>query len=243
LRILTFHDISDDAGDIYAVTKRLFADFLLLLKDEDYTSIRASDLLGDWPSALSRNRSVLLTFDDGYAAQREIAAELLIQRGLTATFFAITSCVGQNKLRRHFGGKERTFLSGEDLRQMELAGFEIGSHSHTHALCGALPESEVLQELSISRQILEEELGHPIASFAYPYGRRGAFSHLTRAALQGSGYQAAFTMEGTRIERDCDLLRLPRTSVDRFDTLASLRRKLDGHYDLVEKALHREKYV
>ena len=236
LRVLAFHDVGDDAGDIFAVTKGQLADCLSLLKDQGYVAVRARDLVAGWPSVLSRERVVLLTFDDGYAAQRDIAVELLVRHGMTATFFVISSLVSRNRLRCVFADKERAFLSGEDLRQMEIAGFEVGSHSHTHALCGAIPRAHFEQESALSKQILEQELGHPITSFAYPYGRQRAFSSVTRAVLQESGYSAAFTVEESRIERDCDLLKLPRTSINRFDTLATFRRKLQGQYDLLGKA-------
>ena len=236
LRVLAFHDISDDADDIFAVSKGRFADYLSLLADLGYVAIRARELAADWPSVLSRKRVVLLTFDDGYAAQRDIAADLLARQGMTATFFVTSSLLAHDRLRRVFGDKQRDFLSGEDLRQMDRAGFEVGSHSHTHALCGVIPREQLVQESALSKQILEQELGHSITSFAYPYGRQRAFSDVTRAVLQESGYLAAFTVEEVRIQPDCDLLKLPRTSIGRFDTLATFRRKLDGQYDLIGSA-------
>ena len=236
LRVLAFHDVSDYADDIFAVGEGRFADYLSLLRDQGYVTMRARDLAAGWPSVLSRKRVVLLTFDDGYAAQKDIAAELLGRHDMTATFFVTSSLLGRHRLRRVFSDKERVFLSGEDLRQLDRAGFEVGSHSHTHALCGAIPRAQLEQESNASKQILEHELGHPITSFAYPYGRQRAFSSVTRAVLRESGYSAAFTVEEVRLKPDCDLLRLPRTSINRFDTLATFRRKLEGQYDLIGKA-------
>lgn len=236
LRILTFHDISNDTRDVYAVTKERFTDYLSLLKDEGYTTIRAGDLVADWPSVLSRTRVVLLTFDDGCVAQRDIAAELLTQRGMTATFFVISSMLGQNRSRCTFSGKERTFLSGEDLRQMVLGGFEIGSHSHAHPLLGMLPVEQVDVEVRFSKQIVEEAIGHEVISFAYPFGRRDSFSSMTRSVLEKNGYTVAFTQAGNGVKSTSDLLKLPRTNVDRFDTLTTFRRKLNGYYDFLGKA-------
>jgi len=233
LRILTFHDLDDDRGDLYAVDRRRFADYLSLLQDEGYTTLRAGDLLAEWPGILERERLVLLTFDDGYAAQRDVAAEELARRGQTATFFVISSFLGAARTRKTFDGKEREFLGGEDLRQMGLAGFEIGSHSHTHPLCGTLSESEAEREFTVSKRVIEQELGREVSAFAYPYGRQGAFSPMTRAALERSGYRAAFTLEGLRVSSDTDLLRLPRLNVDRCDNLSTLRRKLRGDYEFL----------
>jgi peptidoglycan/xylan/chitin deacetylase (PgdA/CDA1 family) len=233
LRILVFHDVGDDGSDLFAVTKRRLADYLSLLKDQGYTTVRAGDLAAAGPAALSGERLAVLTFDDAYAAQRDIAAELLAQHGMTATFFVISSFLSQDRSRCVFAGKQHDFLGAEDLRQMALAGFEIGSHSHTHALCGTLSPDQVEREAALSKQILQQELGRPVTAFAYPYGRQRAFSGATRAALQKSGYATAFTVEGTRVGQDCDPLRLPRTCIGRFDTPATFRRKLHGCYDFI----------
>ena len=233
LRILTFHDVGDDAGDVYAVSPSRFEDYLSLLQNEGYVTIRSSELRTRWPEILERERVLLLTFDDGYAAQRDVVADALARRGLTAAFFVISSLLGATRTRQAFDGKERDFLSGDDLRQLELGGFEIGSHSHTHPLCATLPEKDVEREFVISKRIIEQEVGHAITSFAYPYGRRGAFSPMTRAALQRSGYATAFTLEGQRVTPSTDLLRLPRINVDRCDNVATFRRKLRGDYELL----------
>jgi peptidoglycan/xylan/chitin deacetylase (PgdA/CDA1 family) len=233
LRVFTFHNIGDDVDDINAVTKGRFADCLSLLQDEGYTTIRASDLASACPAMLDCERVALLTFDDGYASQRDIAAEILVQHGMTATFFAISSLVERDRLSRSFAGKKRLFLGSEDLRQMTLGGFEIGSHSHTHAKIGALTEEQIDAEMRLSKRILEEATGSGVVSFAYPFGRRGAFSPTTRAALEKNGYRAAFTQEGGGVGPATDMLELPRVNVNRFDSSASFRRKLRGYYDFL----------
>src|SRR5687767_11428622 len=46
-------------------------------------------------------------------------------------------------------------MSWNDLRQLKAAGFEIGSHSHTHPMLASLTdESEIMEELSVSRQLI-----------------------------------------------------------------------------------------
>jgi peptidoglycan/xylan/chitin deacetylase (PgdA/CDA1 family) len=235
LRILTFHDVSDDNSDVFAVNRRMFIDYLSVLREEGYTTVRASDLIADWPSVLSRSRVVVLTFDDGYAAQIDIAAELLSQYSMTATFFVISSLLRRNRSRLLFAGKEHTFLGSEDLQQLVLNGFEIGSHSHTHAKLGSLPLEQMESEARLSKQILEEEINHEVISLSYPFGRQGAFSLTSKSILKEIGYLSAFTQEGIEINFTTDLLSLPRTSINHFDTIATFRRKLHGHYHLIEK--------
>jgi peptidoglycan/xylan/chitin deacetylase (PgdA/CDA1 family) len=233
LRVLTFHDIGGNDADLSAVTRERLAEYLSLLEDEGYLTLRARDVLASWPSLVDRQRVVLLTFDDGYASHAEFVAELLARHDMTATFFAISSLVAPRRVSGVFEGADHEFLSSHDMRQLESHGFEVGSHTHTHPLLGPLPEDRLEDELTVSKKTLEQELGHHISSFAYPYGRQDAFTSRTRAALMRAGYGIAFTQAGTRIQRNSDLLSLPRTGVDRLDTIASFRRKLEGDYDFI----------
>jgi peptidoglycan/xylan/chitin deacetylase (PgdA/CDA1 family) len=235
LRILTYHDINDYNDDLYAVRKRQFLEHLSVLKDEGYTTHRALDLVPDLSSFLSKNKVVLLTFDDGYISNRDIAAELLTQQGMTATFFTISSMLGINRIRCNFSGKECQFLSRDDLRQMTLGGFEIGSHSHTHPMLGKISQEQVRTEMMFSKKILENAIDRDVLSFAYPFGRRDAFSMITRSVLENTGYSVAFSQEGCGITSESDLLRLPRTSIDRFDNPSTFLRKLQGYYDVIGK--------
>ena len=127
------------------------------------------------------------------------------------------------------------FLSTEDIKQMDAAGFEIGSHSHTHSLLGTIPPDQASQELRTSKQILEQELRHSVTSFAFPFGRQQAYTGMTRALLEENSYKCAFTQEGCRIAPTSDLLALPRISIDHFDTLRSFRRKLHGQYEFLSE--------
>ncbi len=97
---------------------------------------------------------------------------------------------------RRPGQAERLFLNWEEAREMQGHGMEFGSHTHTHPILSKLPFQEQKDELLLSRQILERELGRPVDAFAYPVGLRNTFSQSTVEALKQSGYQAAFSFYG-----------------------------------------------
>src|SRR5262249_17267544 len=87
-----------------------------------------------------RWRSVVITFDDGYRDNYLLAAPILSQSGVTATFFVSTGFVGTDREfdhdHRHDStqGPARSYakLTWGDLRAMEAAGLEIGSHTVNH---------------------------------------------------------------------------------------------------------------
>lgn len=110
--------------------------------------------------------AVILTFDDGYADNAELALPLLQEHGATATVYVITGAVGNGNI---WDG--RTVLTWEQVRRLAAGGLSIGAHTVTHPRLNELDPAEAEGEIAASREVLERELGAPILHFAYPYGR------------------------------------------------------------------------
>jgi peptidoglycan/xylan/chitin deacetylase (PgdA/CDA1 family) len=232
LRILTFHNIGYD-DSTHTLNKQQFTDFLSILADNGYHTLRAHDLVDSWPAILDQDHNVMLTFDDGYASHKDDVAELLTRYKMTATFFVLSSYVNKQRSTAKFAGHSNLFLSSEDLKQMHAAGFEIGSHTHTHPLCGLISDDQFIHEISLSKQILEDAIESCVTTFSFPYGRQKAYTSSNLNALIKAGYLAAFTQSGKKITPKSSLLTLPRINIDRFDTNHTFQRKLLGNYELV----------
>lgn len=83
-------------------------------------------------------------------------------------------------------------MTWEQVRQLRAAGMEIGSHLMTHARLATLPEKQAHDELAHSKQAIEEHLGEPIGSLAYP---AGSYNDGVVAAAAEVGYTAGFTTD------------------------------------------------
>lgn len=108
-------------------------------------------------------KSVHLTFDDGYSDFYSEAFPIIKEYSLKATAFLITSRVGL-----------MGYMSWEHIRQIQEAGnVDFGSHSHTHARYFlAEPDSEELyKDLIISKRLISEHLHKEPVHFCYPYGQ------------------------------------------------------------------------
>lgn len=79
---------------------------------------------------------------------------------------------------------------------MQRRGMAFGSHTHHHEVLSKLSPEAQREEARQSRAILEGELGRRIDVMAYPVGSRESFSADTVAALQETGYRAAFSFYG-----------------------------------------------
>jgi peptidoglycan/xylan/chitin deacetylase (PgdA/CDA1 family) len=192
-------------------------------------------------------KSVVLTFDDGCRCFAEHAFPELSKRGMTATLFAVSGELGgSNRWDRAEGEREERLLDAAELRRLSEAGIEIGSHSRSHrdlTLCSA---AELEDEVAGSRRDLEADLGIPVRTFCYPYGR---LDERARAAAVAAGYGAAVGIHANPGARLGDLFALPRMIVNPGESRFERRLKTNGLYPLwsrlprlgLLRALRREK--
>jgi len=225
--LLMYHSIQA-AGRVadwqWGTTLDEFCAHLDLLQQNNWTTILVNQLAstGTWPP-----RTVAITFDDGYA-DNLLAVDALQQRGMRATFFVVTGSLGSQSGWRDPDVSPQPMLSREELRTMAEAGMEIGSHSRSHARLPDLSARETKDEVAGSRIDLEEIMGTPVKSFAYPYGQ---YTPKTIDAVREAGYQVACSTR-PGFHRDGNPYELRRISVFNTDNVARLARKLafaDNH--------------
>lgn len=90
-------------------------------------------------------------------------------------------------------------MSWDQLREIAAAGIEVGDHSWSHPVLTRCDESDVRWQVEQSKQRLEEAVGRPVRSFAYPHG---ASSPAVRAAVRAAGYHSAVGVETPSQEGD-----------------------------------------
>ena len=129
---------------------------------------------------------ISIAFDDEYQNQYLYAFPLLEQYGLVGTFYIRTDNIGG-----------AGYMTISQLQNLENAGNEIGSHSHTHVTFTSLSEAEIRYECEQSKQTLETN-GFSVTNFAYPNGPTNATVDSIVSQYYRSGrtaYSAPFVME------------------------------------------------
>ena len=94
---------------------------------------------------------------------------------------------------------------------------EIGSHTITHPVLSARPPATQREEIQQSKAHLEEVLGCPVTSFAYPYGRQSDYTTETVALVQEAGFVCACSASADVVRQGADPFRLPRLHVQDWD--------------------------
>jgi peptidoglycan/xylan/chitin deacetylase (PgdA/CDA1 family) len=86
-------------------------------------------------------------------------------------------------------------LTWEQVREMEESGWVcFGAHTMHHPILAYLSDpAEVRQEVESCRTLLEQHLGHPVRSFAYPVGQRQHIGEGVVEAVRQAGYDWAVT--------------------------------------------------
>jgi O-antigen biosynthesis protein len=215
----------------YTVTPTAFARQMRVLATLGYRSISLDRLLAARAAGTDLpKRSVVITFDDGFADALRHAVPVLARHRLTATFFVVAGLLGKSsEWTRRKRGLEMPLADADTLRALLADGFTIGSHTLTHRHLTELPDSECRYELSESKRRLEDALRREVHHLAYPYG---STNDGVRQNAADCGYRTACaTTEGIATAWD-DLLMLPRLLVSGSDSLADFVCRLRTGHEL-----------
>src|SRR6266853_3915498 len=209
------------------ITPAAFEAEMKELKDKGITVISMQDLLA-WKHG-EKNippRCAVVTFDDGWKSQYEVAWPIMKKFGYTFTMFIYTEGVAGGSLG---GGQAITW---EMLADMRDNGIDIEAHSATHQdlreghtimvmepgakrtkkkLTGAEYEQWVQNEVVASKQLLEQRLGIRINCFAVPFG---SYNEHVKEIARNAGYEAMFTVYGQPITYTSPMDALGRYAIE-----------------------------
>jgi peptidoglycan/xylan/chitin deacetylase (PgdA/CDA1 family) len=163
-----------------------------------------------------------LTFDDGFVDSLEALAPLLAAEQAPATVFVPSGWLGQT----HPYAPQTRVMTADEVRALRSHGVEIGAHTHSHPDLTTLDHDGALEELRRGKAELEELLGEPVDTLAYPFGRADA---ATREATRAAGFVAACRTGGEG--NWADPLDIPRQDMTNAATMLGLRLKRDDRYE------------
>jgi peptidoglycan/xylan/chitin deacetylase (PgdA/CDA1 family) len=213
--ILMYHAFGrpDEPAGRFVVPASLFERQLRWLARRRRPVLRLDELAaGREQDRLTPAGAVVITMDDGYVDNRELAVPLLRRFRFPATIFVVSGRIGGIADWDGAGDLSgRRLLDWDGLRALHESGVAVGAHTRSHPRLPELEERAACDEIEGSRTELTEELGTPATSFSYPYGR---VSDDSVAAVARAGFGCACGIERGLNYPGTPLLQLRRVPVD-----------------------------
>lgn len=228
--VLMYHRVErtvSPAETAYAVSLKLFAAQMEWLARHAWQpcTIRAFEAWSGGRATLPA-RSVLITFDDGFAGLHEHVLPLLAARGWPATVFLVSGLIGQHDTwmaREQHVADRHPLLGRGQIVEMARAGFEFHSHTSQHPDLTTLDDAALREQLAGSRLALQDLLGTAVDYLAYPFGRN---DERVRAEAAAAGYRLAFSVDPGFNRPGQERLAMRRLDITGRDTPACFGRKV-----------------
>jgi len=83
-------------------------------------------------------------------------------------------------------------MTWDQLREMQAAGMDIGSHGVDHRMLARLPKAVMADEVRTSKRVLDRELGAARRTLSYPVGGPNAYSAEVIASVRENDFRVAF---------------------------------------------------
>lgn len=242
--ILLYHSVSDTVMDKFrpwSVTPACFREQLRYVVDNGFTPLHVTDLVTRLIGASESMpaKPIVITFDDGLADFAVDAVPILQEFKVPATVYVTTACIGKTSVwLTHLGEGRRPMMSAKQIRDVAETGIECGAHSRKHPELDILPAKMASEEIGGSKRDLENTLGQPVVSFAYPHGY---YSHQTRQIVKGAGFTSAAAVKHAMSHSNDDCFALSRINIYHQTDVRRFGRLLSGKD--IKQATAREKLI
>ena len=213
--VVAFHSVNDysAASDINC-TPALFEDYCRFFA-RYFNVITLEELLQKIRSGKSVAGDLVITFDDGYKDNHDIAAPILANLGLPATFFVTTGFIGSSESSPWDAelSIRSEWMSWDDVTSLAKSGFDIGGHTVSHPSLADITADAADAEIRECKSVLETRLDRAIPHFAYPFGGVDNMSDDRVRQVSDAGFECCMSCHGGTVANDDDVFRLRREPV------------------------------
>lgn len=219
--ILMYHYVSElpPDADSYrrdlTVSPEKFEAQLQYLDEANYHPITLTDLYLHLTQGYPLpERSIILTFDDGYRDAYEVVFPLLLEYGFTGTFFVLATPT-------HFESPD--YMTWGQMKEMSDAGMDIQGHGRDHVDLRDRSYDYLIYQIRGIQEAIQYHTGRLPRFFCYPSGRRDAN---TISVLESTGYWGAVTTDWGKTHTRDNLFEMPRLRVRGYETLEDFIEKV-----------------
>lgn len=209
--VLNYHSIGDEPGNTLVLRPEKLRSQMDYLAKNGYTPLSLQDFLDVLEGRKAAPpKPILLTFDDGYADNHDLAMPILQEYGFPAVLFLSPGSM-----------REDWYLNWEQAKALQSAGWAIQPHGMTHPHLPQLSAKQQAEEITEASRWIEEQLGEKAVVFCYPYGE---YNRDTLKILEETGFRYAFTIAQGRTTSEQPRFQLKRIYVNGEQSLDTWRR-------------------
>jgi peptidoglycan/xylan/chitin deacetylase (PgdA/CDA1 family) len=246
--ILMYHSISENlfgkSHPYYQIntSPRVFAQQMRWLRNNGYRTMDLTEAYAALASGKDVSKTVVITFDDGYRDFYTHGMAVMQQCDFTATIFLATDRIQDKSVQ--IEGVD--YLTWRDVRELDAGGIRFGSHTVTHPDLRSLGPEQLDYELGYSKEVIEQKLGRPATSFAYPFAfpeEDKGFTRFLVDVLENHGFENGVSTIIGRAKLSDNRFFLPRLPVNSWDDPEFLCAKVEGGYDWFHWPQWMNKYI
>jgi peptidoglycan/xylan/chitin deacetylase (PgdA/CDA1 family) len=239
VRAVNYHDVPMSMSAAFVEQLRFYRRHFVPVGYKELIELQSSR----WPSS---RPGILLSFDDGLRSHAEVVAPLLEEQGFPGWFFVPPGFLDTPEdeqaafaRRNHIttrGGTaatDRVAMTWDEVRRLDRCHI-IGCHTLTHRrLTDSTSVDALEREVEMAKLRLEEEIGHPVAAFAWVGGEEGSYSRAAACMIRKAGFEVSFMTNSAVIRPGADPFELQRTNVEAFNPPELLQFQLSGLVDVL----------
>ncbi|MBQ4834327.1 polysaccharide deacetylase family protein [Pseudoalteromonas sp. MMG010] len=234
--ILQYHHVSNTLPSVTSISGDTFTEHLRYLKTNNYNVVALNTLINALEQGkMLPDKTVAITFDDGYKNNYEQAAPILEKFGYPYTIFVNPTLIDE---------KMNYVMGWDHLRELAKKGALIANHSaqHNYLHQKLKGETDTQWQLRIKNDILhsqtriKQEIGHDFKYLAYPYGE---FNNALQVLITELGFVGIGQHSGA-VSQYSDFSRLPRFPASGvYSNLTTLKTKLNARAFAIESMVYK----
>lgn len=161
-----YHSVSLTESEGLTISAKKLEEQFKYLAENGYKTYHFKDLMD--LKKLPFKKNMVITFDDGYINQMELAIPLLEKYDLKATFFVPLAYLGKTD---EWNTGSLPIMTAEALKTLDPVSIELAFHSFHHNRYTELSAAEIEEDTRLCFESVSENELSFAAVLAYPYGK------------------------------------------------------------------------
>lgn len=164
---------------------------------------------------------IMISFDDGYKGNYDIAAPILEEFGFTGWFMVSSGNIGNE------------YMTENNISELKKRGHVIGCHSFSHHRMNVSDSDDILyKEIIYAKERLEDIVNDEINIWCWCGGEKGTYTSNAYKYIKKAGYKYGFMTDSYPVFPACNAMHIQRTNIQTYWSLDVVKFQISGFMDL-----------